>query len=124
MDTNTTIKNKIAANISFYRKQLGITQKDLACILGVKTTTVSTWERASSLPDAETLFELCQIFHIALSDIYGCDTATMKESFPTSDFEKKMLEKYRTADTISKEMVHRALGLNISAETTKVGKIS
>lgn len=123
MDSTTRIKEQIAANIAFYRKQNSITQKDLALKLGVKTTTVSTWERASSLPDAETLFELCKIFNIALADIYGCDTLTTKESFPVSELEKDIIKRYRSADSVTKELVHRILGIDLKAHK-HLGKIS
>ena len=51
---NMNIKNNIAANIAFFRKKNKITQQQLAELLNTKNTTVSTWERGSSLPDAET----------------------------------------------------------------------
>lgn len=122
MGSNEKIKDRISANIAFYRKQIKLTQKDLAYLLGVKTTTISTWERAASLPDAETLFELCKIFRISLSDMYGNDTIEFKESFPVSDMEKEIILKYRKSDAITKELVHRSLG--IDPNTNKMGKIS
>ena len=122
MDSNDKIKDLISANIAFYRKQNKYTQKDLASLLGVKTTTISTWERSASLPDAETLFKLCKIFHISLSDMYGRDTIELKESFPITDVEKKIILKYRKSDDITKELVHRSLV--IESNSNKMGKIS
>ncbi len=124
MSITNKIKDSIAANIAFYRKQKGFTQKELAQLLGVKTTTVSTWERASSLPDAETLFKLCEIFHVSLTDMYGCDSIDMKETFAISDFEIDIIKKYRLSDNITKELVHRALSLEIPASKGKKNKIS
>lgn len=45
------IKENISNNIVYYRKKIGLTQSQLAERLGVKTTTVSTWERGASSPD-------------------------------------------------------------------------
>lgn len=68
------IKTNIANNICFYRKKNGLTQNQLAERLGVKTTTVSTWERAASSPDIETLYVICKIFGVSLDDMYGVNT--------------------------------------------------
>ena len=57
------IKENISNNIVYYRKKIGLTQSQLAERLGVKTTTVSTWERGASSPDIETLYDL-SLIHI------------------------------------------------------------
>lgn len=124
MDSNKKIKELIAANIAFYRKQNGFTQKELSTLLNVKTTTISTWERAASLPDAETLFDLCKIFRISLADIYGHDSIEDSSSYHVTKIEKCILEKYRISDDFTKELVHRALGITADASDRKMGKIS
>lgn len=68
------IKINIANNIGFYRKKNGLTQMQLAERLGVKTTTVSTWERGASSPDIETLYEICKMFGISLDEMYGVNS--------------------------------------------------
>lgn len=65
------IKENIAKNISYYRKRLKLTQSELAEKLGVRTTTVSTWERGASSPDIETLYSICKILKVSLDEIYG-----------------------------------------------------
>lgn len=65
------IKENISNNIVFYRKKAGLTQSQLAEKLGVKTTTVSTWERGASSPDIETLYDICKIFSVSLDEMYG-----------------------------------------------------
>lgn len=73
------IKTNIANNICFYRKKNGLTQNQLAEQLGVKTTTVSTWERAASSPDIETLYVICKIFGVSLDDMYGVNTEKIND---------------------------------------------
>lgn len=68
------IKENISNNIVYYRKKTGLTQSQLAEKLGVKTTTVSTWERGASSPDIETLYDICKIFDISLNEMYGINT--------------------------------------------------
>lgn len=65
------IKDNISSNITRYRKDLGISQKELADKLGTKPSTVSSWEQSVSTPNAEMLFEMCQIFKITVDEIYG-----------------------------------------------------
>lgn len=111
MRNDLNIKNTIAANISYYRKAAGLTQRNLAEKLDVKTTTVSTWERGSSLPDAETLFAICYALDISLATIYGTDV--IKDSnFTLTATEQHVIHAYRAADQLSKDMVHRILGLD------------
>lgn len=68
------IKENISNNIVYYRKKTGLTQSQLAEKLGVKTTTVSTWERGASSPDIETLYDICKIFDVSLDEMYGINT--------------------------------------------------
>lgn len=68
------IKENISNNIVYYRKKIGLTQSQLAEKLGVKTTTVSTWERGASSPDIETLYDICKIFDVTLDEMYGVNT--------------------------------------------------
>lgn len=68
------IKENISNNIVYYRKKIGLTQSQLAEKLGVKTTTVSTWERGASSPDIETLYDICKIFDVSLDEMYGVNT--------------------------------------------------
>ena len=59
----------LGKNIIYYRKELQITQEDLAERLYVSRQTVSRWENESVIPDVETIIKLCEIF--------GCDMDTL-----------------------------------------------
>lgn len=65
------IRDNISHNISYYRKQHKLTQSQLAEELGVKTTSVSSWERGANAPDIETLYRICRLFHLTLDELYG-----------------------------------------------------
>ena len=103
------MKNAISANIAYYRKRAGFTQAELASRLEVKVTTVSTWERGRSLPDADTLFNMCELFRISLSDMYGQDSGL--SAYALSFEEREIIEAYRSADPLDRALVRRALGL-------------
>ncbi len=60
---------KIAENIKFYRKQLGLTQEQLARLLNGGKSLVSNYENGYSTPDIYTLCRLCEIFEITLDEL-------------------------------------------------------
>ena len=63
------MKLKIAENIRFYRKQLGLTQKELAEKLNGKRSLVSNYEAGYSTPDIYVLCQLAEIFDITLDEL-------------------------------------------------------
>ena len=63
------MKIKIAENIKFYRKQLGLTQEQLAEKLQGKKSLVSNYENGHSTPDIYTLCKLANIFDVTLDEL-------------------------------------------------------
>ncbi len=63
------MKTKIAENIKFYRKQMGLTQGQLAEMLHGKKSLVSNYENGYSTPDIFTLCKLADIFDITLDEL-------------------------------------------------------
>ena len=62
---------KIAENIRFFRKQVGLTQEELAARFGSRKTLISNYEIGRHTPDIETLWELADIFDITLDELVG-----------------------------------------------------
>ena len=58
-------------NIKSLRKLKGITQEELAIRLNVVRQTVSKWEKGLSVPDAEMLIRIADIFEISVSELLG-----------------------------------------------------
>lgn len=77
-------RNNVSFNIAKYRKEIGMTQGELAEKLNVRPTTVSGWERGANSPDIDTLVEICKIFKITLSTVLGFDDSIRKIT-PTED---------------------------------------
>lgn len=59
---------KIGKYISYKRKELGFTQKQLAELLGMSDKSVSKWERGICLPDVSVYIELCNILEISINE--------------------------------------------------------
>lgn len=92
------IKENISKNIAFYRKKANLTQTQVAEALSVKTTTVSTWERGASIPDIETLYNLCKLLGVSLEDvseISAYPALNISEQKLLSDFSKLNLRGQR-----------------------------
>ncbi len=60
---------KIAENIKFYRRQIGLTQQELAEKLNGKKSLVSNYENGYSTPDIFTLCKLADIFDVSLDEL-------------------------------------------------------
>lgn len=63
------MKTKIAENIKFYRKQLNLTQEQLAAKLYGKKSLISNYENGYSTPDINKLCRLADIFDITLDEL-------------------------------------------------------
>jgi putative transcriptional regulator len=58
-------------NIKTIRKSKGLSQEELAIKLNVVRQTISKWEQGLSVPDAEMLINISELFEIPVSEILG-----------------------------------------------------
>jgi len=70
MDTEK-LKERIGANIGAFRRQLGMTQAELAEKLNYTDKAVSKWERGESVPDVMTLLQVAELFGVSLDALLG-----------------------------------------------------
>lgn len=68
-----TTPNLFSKNLNYYRKAHGLKQKELAAILGVSAAAVSSWETGISTPHLETLYKICSVLDISISDLLGIE---------------------------------------------------
>ena len=61
------------------RKDLHLSQKEVAEKLGIHQSSVSDWENDISRPDYETIFELCSIYNVTIYQLLGVDENTLKK---------------------------------------------
>ena len=57
--------------IKYFRTSHKMTQETLALKLGVTRQTVSKWENGISVPDADTLNKIADIFDVSVIDLLG-----------------------------------------------------
>ena len=74
-----------AERIKQLRKKNGISQSELAEVIGVKNNTVSTWERGTRKPDFEALNLLSDYFEVSFEYILGSSDKEEARVKPTQD---------------------------------------
>ena len=73
MKKKTTLGQRIRAE----RERLGLTQRGLAIVIGVKSRSpmvISKWETDQAEPSVEKINRLCKLFEISADLLLGTDT--------------------------------------------------
>jgi transcriptional regulator with XRE-family HTH domain len=58
MLSDEELRENIRKNLAYMRNQHGLTQNEVADIIGRPPTTVASWEQGLSLPNLQTLYRL------------------------------------------------------------------
>lgn len=74
MENTNEINQKIAKNLSYYRKSLGLTQAELAEKINYSDKSVSKWESGNGAPDIYILMRLAKLFRVTVNDLIGDET--------------------------------------------------
>lgn len=107
------VREEIAKNLLYYRKNKKYTQKELADYLGVNNSAVSNWEKGLNSIDIDTLHRACVFLGVSVNDMFG-SFANVNNTTLSSD-EAEVIEAYRLLDqrgknavsyTIEKELVY------------------
>lgn len=102
------MKYEIGNRIRKYRKELGISQKQLAEKIGVSNGRVSNWEQGINRPDADMLAGICSALKVSPSSLLGVKLS--KDEL--SDTEWKIIQAYREKKELQKA-VNILLGIDI-----------
>ena len=71
-------KETMGMMIASKRKELGMTQMDLAGRMGVTDKAVSKWERDLSYPDVNSLPKLAEVFGMTVDELMQIKTETVQ----------------------------------------------
>jgi len=82
---------KIGARMRDARSRAGLTQEQLASMVGVTGSAVSQWENGQTMPDLKPIIALCQSSRANSADeiLAGTRPSTL------DDFERQLLETFR-----------------------------
>lgn len=103
------IKKYTSAKIREYRKQNGLTQKELGDKIGVKHNTISGYEKGTSEPEQDLLFKIANVLHISINDLFPSTISEIQSMNVTISNltceEIEIIKKYRVLDERGKENV-------------------
>lgn len=91
----------ISAQIIKLRKQKGITQKELAAVLGVTDQAVSKWESEICCPDIQLLPDIAEYFEVSVDELMGLDRRSHEANFGDISEEIKSLFKQSDKSELS-----------------------
>ena len=95
---------RIGENIKRLRKAKGVTQEQIAEVLGISVTAVSKWERNETFPDITLLFPLAHYFEVTLDELMGYDEARVQAEIAET------LEYYRSLWLTEPEKAREVIG--------------
>ena len=67
--TEEQIRERLAKNLTYYRKQKGLTQLELSTIINYSDKSISKWERGEGVPDVIVLSQLAELFDVTVDDL-------------------------------------------------------
>ncbi len=71
MENSIEINQKLAKNLSYYRKAAGLTQAELAEKINYSDKSVSKWESGNGVPDVYTLVQLAELYGVTVDMLLG-----------------------------------------------------
>lgn len=91
--------NEIAKRIQHRRRELNLTQEELAAIMGVDTKNVSRYENGENKPSAERLADLANALNTTPNWLLGFNDDDLQSD------ERLMLDLYRSKDNAHKDQL-------------------
>ena len=103
-----------ANNLNYYMNKIGLNQQDLIKALREKgitvgSSTVSYWCSGKKTPRADNFDALCDVLRVTRADLLADDTQKENYKMNVSPIERDILEKYRSSDELTRQMVQKLL---------------
>ena len=110
---------KIGEFIALKRKEVNLTQADLAEKLGITDRAVSKWENGICMPDAGTIPELCKILKISVNDLFSGEVVDMKDL--EKHAEENLLSLKKNEEEINKKLCLAVHGIGLASTICFLG---
>ncbi len=102
------------------RQSKGITQAELADVLGITQQGVARWENGKSNPTLETLITLADFFGVSTDSLLG---RTGMKNVLFNEEEKKLVAGYRTLDKAKRQTLCNMLAFLTSPQGANTGNV-
>lgn len=110
---------KIGKFIAACRKKNGLTQMQLAEMLGITDRAVSKWETGRAMPDSSIMLELCAALKITVNDLLSGEVVTMENY--NKELENNLLEMVRQKEEADKRLLKLEIVMGIIAILPLIG---
>jgi putative transcriptional regulator len=97
----------LGENIKYYRQNKGYTQEAVANHLHVTRQTISKWEKNYSVPDADLLVKMAEMFEIETSSLLGPEAAGNNEAEGRKDAYAEQLARIAEQMAVKNRMSKR-----------------
>lgn len=101
------------------RLKCGLTQEQLASIVGVAKSTITGYEKGNRIPTAAMVGTLADATNVDANFLYQDEVKELHENRATTEEFDNIIKKYRTLDSYGKEIVD----LVLTKEAERVAKI-
>ena len=101
------MKYEIGIRIRKYRELRGLSQKELADLIGVSNSRVSNWEQGINRPNADIISDLSKALDVSPSELLDIQISTDN----LNEQERKLVSAYRNRPELQ-EAVNILLGIN------------
>ncbi|OLA69809.1 MAG: hypothetical protein BHW52_07000 [Ruminococcus sp. 37_24] len=111
----------IGSRIKQRREELGLTQPELAKLVGISKGSIGNYESNVSSPNEKILFKLFEILKCDANFLYQDDFQynLMDENVAHDSEETELLLNYRKLDEISKEVVNKVIAIELTRNNHK-----
>lgn len=106
----TKVEKLLGAHIAKLRKERGLTQFELASMVGVAFETISRLERGVSMPSVKTLEAISKALTVRLKDLFDFEGEEKRIDFTKDEKElRKLLAYLKTRNKSDIKLAHRIL---------------
>ena len=111
----------IGTRIKMRRGELGMTQPELACLIGVSKGSIGNYESGISRPNEDILIKLFSALNCDANYLYFDDINKSEDILDSG--EKNIIKKYRVLDEHGKDMVDTVLDKEYSRCAEETSRI-
>ena len=112
----------IGTRIKMRREELGMTQPELACLIGVSKGSIGNYESGISRPNEDILIKLFSALDCDANYLYFDDINKSEDILDSG--EKNIIKKYRALDEHGKDMVDTVLDKEYSRCAEETSRIA
>lgn len=114
------VNKYIGSKIKEYRKQKGITQKELADLVGLKNSGISNYEQGTRIPKRDFLFKVANALNVSIDDFFPKTGNANTENFSIID---KTVETMKQLDESRQQVVLATANVQLKEQNDSKAKV-